>query len=290
MWLLALSCTLALSVGLGASPWAGGAEYRLKDGCFGAVRIHVIANDESLIELAQAYDLGYNEIVAANPGDDPVVPESGTSILVPTRWLIPDIPRRQGIVINIPEMRLFYFPPGRPKRVVTYPVGIGDEGWDTPTGTYKIIEKQENPAWYVPVSIRKEKPELPAIVPPGPENPLGSHALRLSLSSVLIHGTTRPYGIGRKVSHGCIHLYPEDIPRLYRQVRIGTQVTIVHQPVKVALCAGRVLVEVHGEAQDGLVAEAVRLVILKGLGGRVDWEKLAKAVREMTGVPTDITR
>lgn len=234
--------------------------------------------------------MGYNEITAANPGVDPFDPEEGIRVTIPGQWILPDVPRRRGIVINLAEMRLYDFHARNRDLVETFPVGIGDEGWDTPVGSYRIIEKIVNPAWYVPASIRAQKPELPAIVPPGPDNPLGTHALRLSIGTVLIHGTDRPYGIGRRVSHGCIHLYPEDIIKLFRKVKIGTEVTIIRQQVKAALVDGRVLVEIHGGGSDDAYMEAVELLEKKGLIPKVNMVKLIKSALAASGMPTDVTR
>ncbi len=288
---LALSCFVIISIALCTlCDRCSASEYRLNNGVVGAVAHYRVKPNDSLIEIAPKFDLGFDEIVAANPGVDPFVPKPGTQVTIPTRWLLPDLPRRQGIVINLAEMRLYFFPPGHPEHFVTYPVGIGDEGWETPTGTYRIVEKIINPAWHVPPSIRREKPELLAVVRPGPDNPLGSRALRLSIGSVLIHGTDRPYGIGRKVSHGCIHLYEEDIAQLFRKVHIGTEVTIVRQPVKVAVVNDRVVVEVHGSPGDDLSDVTYKMIAGKRLLDRVDGKILAEAVRERSGLPTDVSR
>ena len=268
---------------------ASGAEYRAKSDIIGTLGTYLVKTDDSLIELARKFDLGYNAIVAANPGVDPILPEIMTVLDIPSSWIIPDVPQHHGIVINISEMRLYYFPGDHGDRVVTFPIGIGDEGWETPTGTYRIIEKIANPSWHVPESIHKEKPELPPIVPPGPENPLGTHALRLSMGTVLIHGTDRPFGIGRRVSHGCIHLYPEDITQLFGQVGIGTKVTIVRQPVKAAIENNRVLLEVHGDPGEDLYDAANELLVQKGVMDRVDPEKLATVAAEKNGMPQDIS-
>jgi len=266
-----------------------GAEYRQYDGIIGATGSYTVKADDSLIELARKFGLGYNEIVAANPSVDPILPTPGTKIVIPSMRILPDTPLRAGIVINVSEMRLYYFPPGKPGRVITYPVGIGDEGWDTPTGTYRIIEKIVNPTWYVPLSIQRQKPELPAIVPPGPDNPLGTRALRLSLRTILIHGTNRPFGIGRKVSHGCIHLYPEDITKLFRQTKKDTRVTIVRQPVKAAIVGDRLLVELHGDQGENMYKQAYEELLRKGFLDRADPEKLASVASENNGIPEDVS-
>jgi L,D-transpeptidase ErfK/SrfK len=256
----------------------------------GVARSITVKKGDSLIELARSHDLGYNEIIEANPGIDPFVPVEGTLVTIPAAWLLPDVPKRQGIVINLAEMRLYHFYSRKSERVETFPVGIGDEGWDTPTGTFRIVQKIVNPAWHVPKSIQKQRPELPKIVPPGPDNPLGTHALRLSNGKILIHGTGRPFGIGRKVSHGCLHLYPEDIVRLYGEVKLGTRVTIIRQPVKATAVNGRVFVEIHGDEGRKLEQEAINLLVRKHLFARVDVDRLKAALSAKSGKPTDITR
>ncbi|HJV34027.1 L,D-transpeptidase family protein [Geomonas sp.] len=255
----------------------------------GVASVATVGEDDSLIEMAREYDLGYDELVAANPGVDPIIPRPGTLVVIPSSWILPEVPKKEGIVIDISGMRLYYFTPPKSSWVETFPVGIGREGWDTPLGTYSIIEKIVGPAWYVPASIRAEKPELPEIVPPGPENPMGSHALRLSNRVVLIHGTDRPYGIGRRVSHGCIHLYPEDIVTLFWTVKMKTPVTIVRQPVKATLFEGRVLVEVYEDGEVDLEQEATAVLKRKGLWEAVDQEKLKGALAAHTGIPVDVT-
>ena len=246
--------------------------------------------NESLWEIARRFDIGINEITDANQGVDPIIPEPGSIVRIPTKWILPDVPVHSGIVINVPEFRLFFFPPNNPGMVMTFPIGVGDEGKDTPLGTYKVIEKIVNPAWYVPESIRKEKPDLPRVVPPGPDNPMGSHALRLSLRSVLIHATDKPWGIGTRSSHGCLRLYPEDIVQLFRLVRKGTKVTIVNQPVKAAIQGEKVYVEVHRYEDADYMTKVVRLLIDKDLLERVDFIKLNRTLKDMPGMPEDITR
>lgn len=261
----------------------------------GEVRTYTVKNDESLIEIARGFDLGYNHIVDANPGIDPFVPGNGKVISIPAAWIMPDIPPLfKGIVVNLPEMRLYsiYSKNGEP-RVKTFPIGIGRESNPTPEGKLTVIEKIENPVWHVPESIKKEKPYLPDEVLPGPDNPLGSHALRLSRSNYLIHGTNKPWGIGRKYSHGCIRLYPEDIPELFELVQTGTPVIIVNQPVKIGLKGGEVYMEVHkGRTAKTLdyLKYAFMLLRKKDLLKTISTDKVYKAVSEKTGAPVNISR
>ena len=257
---------------------------------FGAVCHRTVQAGDSLIEMARQYDLGFNEIEAANPGLDAFVPRTGVVVTVPTAWVVPRAAAPGRVVVNLSEMRLFQFP-RTAGPITTFPVGIGTEGWNTPTGRFKVIQKQVNPSWYPPASIRREDPDLPAVVPPGPDNPLGTHALRLSAGSILIHGTDRPFGVGRKASHGCLRLYPEDIPVLFAQVPVGTEVRIVREPVKLGVREGRVFLEVHEDpdAKLDLTREARSLVGKRKLEHRVDPAKVAQAVRERRGFPVDVT-
>ncbi|HSW63842.1 MAG TPA: L,D-transpeptidase family protein [Dissulfurispiraceae bacterium] len=255
---------------------------------------YVAGKNDSLIELARQNHLGYNEITLANPALDPFVPGEGAAIRIPAAWVLPDSPY-DGIVINLSEMRLYFFHPVKKVdqfKVSTFPIGIGDEGLDTPVGSFKIVERMANPAWYPPKSIREERPELPAVVPPGPDNPLGTHALRLSLRTYLLHGTNRPYAIGRRATHGCIRLYPEEVPKLYEMVPVGTKVTIVKQPIKVGVRNKRVFVEIHEDPDvkiSSYFEETTSLLKKMGLMKNVSTEKLYKAVRKKDGMPTDIS-
>ncbi len=255
----------------------------------GMVRYHKVRNNESLIEIARMFDLGFNEISGANPEADPFLPPDGMRAEIPTEWVLPDVKARQGIIINISEMRLYYFPFRDSEFVYTFPIGIGDEGKETPVGRYRIIQKINQPYWHVPKSIKAEKPELPDVVPPGPENPLGSYAMRLSAPGILIHGTNRPWGIGRRVSHGCIHLYPEDIPWLFDHVKKGTRVTIVKQPVKVGTRGNRIYLEVHDVGKFDYLHEALSILGNKNLIDRIDGARLNRVISEKDGVPTVIS-
>lgn len=202
----------------------------------GALQVVTANEEDTLSDIARRFNLGYEEIVSANPGVDPWLPGAGTEIVIPTQFVLPDAPRT-GIVINLAAMRLFYFPKakaGELQQVITHPLGIGRVGWKTPEGTTRIASKQENPAWIPTPSIRKEHAEngnpLPAVVPPGPDNPMGTHVLRLAWTYYAIHGTDKPPSIGLRGSHGCLRMYPEDIVRIYHDVPVGTPVRVVNQP------------------------------------------------------------
>jgi L,D-transpeptidase ErfK/SrfK len=208
---------------------------------------------DTLLDLARKYSLGYDEIIRANPGVDMWLPGEGTQISLPERRILPPGPHK-GVVVNLPEHRLYYFPPGKPngKRVViTYPVSIGKLGRNTPLGETHVIDKVKNPSWYPPASIRKEHAEagdpLPAVVGPGPDNPLGDYKIRLGFGdgTYEIHGTNNPTAVGLAITHGCIRMYPEDVASLFPQLPVGTKVRLINVPVKVAWIDGELLLEAH---------------------------------------------
>jgi L,D-transpeptidase ErfK/SrfK len=255
----------------------------------GELAVHVVAPGESLVELALQYDVGFNAISAANPHLDPWIPPAGSVALIPTAWILPRHAAPGTVLVNLSEMRLFYLrAPGEPP--VTFPIGVAMDAWTTPLGSHRVIEKSVEPTWYPTRAILQDDPTLPAVVPPGPDNPLGSHALRLSHRTILIHGTNRPFGVGRKVSHGCIRMYPDDIRRLFRMVDVGTPVSIVREPVKVAVQGSRIWVEVHHDeaaAADPL-QEAVRLLSESRVLRDVDSRKLVAAARARRGIPVRV--
>lgn len=256
----------------------------------GHTQQHTVGKGESLVEIARRYDVGYNSIVDANLGVDAFVPKPGTVITIPTAWILPRVHNDPDIVVNLPEYRLYFFPMGKRGTIFTFPLGIGDDGVETPLGAYTVSEKITSPSWHVPDSIRRHAVGLPSVVPPGPENPLGSHALRLSRGNILIHGTNRPWGIGRRSSHGCLRLYPEDIVTLFGLVHTGMSVVVVNQPFKVGLRDGRVLIEVHRFADnDPTVGQALKRLYDEGLLGKIDFSKLVRAILEKTGVPEEVS-
>ena len=269
----------------------------------GVVQVAIAREEDTLADIARRYDLGYDEIVAANPDVDPWLPGEGTPVALPTQFILPASPR-EGLVLNLASLRLFYYPQPEPDQqpvVITHPVGIGREGWRTPQGTWKISQKIEKPSWTVPASVRKEHAQmgdpLPPVVAAGPENPLGEYAMRLSLPSYLIHGTNKPWGVGMRVSHGCIRLYPEDIARLFPEVPLGTPVRIINEPYLVGWRNGLLFLEAHPplaeEAQrwQGSL-ESMEQAVERVAADRpfaVDWEKARAAAREARGMPVPIS-
>ena len=274
----------------------------------GEPQIVFTSAEDTLSDLAREYGLGYDELVDANPGVDPWLPGEGTPVLLPTQYVLPDTPRR-GIVLNIASKRLFYYPPrddagpgdGR-LAVMTFPIGIGRVGWETPLGDATVVSRARDPHWYVPASVRREHAELgdplPAIVPPGPDNPLGRFVLQLDMPGYLIHGTNQPYGVGMRVSHGCVRLYPENIELLYSLVDIGVHVMIVNQPYLLGELDGELYFEGHRPLEDdALPADAQLDRALAGIDesrpgvdAAVIRSQASSIVAEASGVPLRLQR
>lgn len=269
----------------------------------GLVQVVVARHEDTLPDFARRYGLGHDEIVAANPGIDPWLPGKGTRVVLPTQFVLP-AGKREGLVVNLASLRLFYFPKrqeGEPQTVITHPIGIGREGWRTPLGQMRITEKIENPTWTPPASVRREHAKqgdrLPAVVKAGPDNPLGAYAMRLSRPSYLLHGTNKPYGVGMRVSHGCVRLYPEDIARLFPDIPVGTKVRIVSQPYLAGWKDGELFLEAH----QPLSEEAKRWKgslkpMEKVLAARtaddstlVDWQKAEEVARDARGIPVPVS-
>jgi L,D-transpeptidase ErfK/SrfK len=268
----------------------------------GEVKVTTARHEDTLLDIARRYDLGYEEMIAANPGVDPWLPGEGTRVVLPTQFVLPG-GAREGLVLNLASMRLFYFPepaPGEPAEVITHPIGIGREGWLTPQGTMHIIQKKEKPAWTVPESVRAEHAEqgkpLPKIVPSGPDNPLGEFAMRLSNPSYLIHGTNQPYGVGLRVSHGCVRLYPEDIARLFPAVPMGTQVRIINEPYVAGWRDGQLYLEAHqplaedAERWNGSLKPMEQAVTAKAadVPAEVNWDRAREVARAARGLPLPV--
>ncbi len=251
--------------------------------------------EDTFSDIARMYDVGYREMIAANPSVDAWLPGNGKEVIIPSRFILPPGPR-EGIVINLAELRLYYYPEGE-NRVITYPLGIGREGWSTPEGEAKIVRKKEFPTWTPPESIRQEALEngevLPAKVEAGPDNPLGDYAMYLSIPGYLMHGTNKPYGVGMRVSHGCMRLYPEDIANLFPQVQVGTKVRIINQPFKAGWLGGKLYVEAHPplveqKQQGSINFTPLSQAIVGALGNRnirIDWERAKTIALEHSGIP-----
>lgn len=257
---------------------------------------------DTFVALAQQYDVGFRELRIANPDVDPWLPGDGTALTIPTAYILPNVPRK-GIVINLPEMRIYYYPPAGSEyagKVFTYPIGIGREGWSTPIVQTHIMQKIPHPSWTPPASIKKEHAEngdpLPDVVPAGPDNPLGQYALRLGLPSYLIHGTNKPAGIGMRVSHGCIRLFADDIAALFSMASVGTPVNIVNEPYKVGWQGDTLMLEVHPQDPSGGAATLSYTGWVKALIAAtreqpkvpVDWDRAEAIVNSSSGVPGEI--
>ncbi len=262
----------------------------------------IASYEDTLLDIARQYDLGQNQILLANPDVDRWLPGAGTRVRIPNSYILPDAPR-DGLILNLPEFRLYYFPKpakGKPGVVITHPISIGRQDWETPLGKTRIQSKKRNPVWIPPASIKKEHAEkgdpLPDIVPAGPDNPLGLYAMRLAIPGYLIHGTNKPYGVGMQVSHGCVRMYPEDIEKLFPIITVGTPVYIVNQPIKVGWLKDTLYIEVHPPLQDKLEDYQAKLthaldLIEKandGLLPVVHGGALKKALQQANGIPVAI--
>ena len=262
---------------------------RKADTVIGLLGEHIVQEKETLLDIARNYDLGFNEMESLYPHIDPWIPPTGTRIMIPSQWILPQT-QRSGIVINIAEMRLYYFLKTI-RMVRTYPVGIGDEGWYSPEGDFHITEKRKYPVWYIPESLQ-EKYQM-KVMPPGPDNPLGDYWLGLSIPGYGIHGTNFPWAIGRLVTHGCIRLYPEDMEKLFLIVPVKTPVEFIYEPVKVGWKRGRVFVEVHPDVYHKISdfnEYGLHKIRSMGLMERVKTDLLLKILQEKQGIPVDVTR
>jgi L,D-transpeptidase ErfK/SrfK len=285
------------------SPSSFAAEFPLAPGqvAVGATETYVTKSGETMLDLTQKFDDGYVDFMAANPGVDPWSPGIGRPITVPDRFILPDAPRT-GIVVNLAERRIYYFPPGG-KTVETYPAGVGVQAGTTPLGVTHVVRKEDGPVWIPPPSIRAERPDLPLAIYPGPDDPLGAYALRLGWDNYLIHGTNKPDSVGRNVSHGCLHVYPDDIDRLFHEVPVGTQVRVISQPVKAGWIDGQLYVEIHPDKdqadeidfnQPMTPKEPPELMqqVAAAAGDRadlVDWDAVREAGIAAKGIPKQVT-
>src|ERR1700761_6070008 len=274
----------------------------------GYVQRTTVGKDDTLPDIARRFDVGYEEILAANPGVDPWLPGVGREVIVPTAFILPTAPH-EGVVVNVAEMRIFYYPPhkkGEPETVYTHPIGIGKVGWKTPEGTTKIISRQKDPVWVVPKSVRAEHLEdgekLPAVVPAGPDNPLGAYAFHLGWPSYLIHGTNKPYGVGMRSSHGCMRLYPEDIAVFFDLIPIGTKVTVVNQPYLFGWRDGTLYLQAYAVMEDDsrnwskdrkkLLAKMLTPKLRQSIAAHdaeIDWQRVAELAHAPRALAVPVT-
>jgi L,D-transpeptidase ErfK/SrfK len=257
---------------------------------------HAFVEGETAYEAVRHAGLGINQVAEAFPDLDFLAPPAGQTLELPTWWVLPESDDR-GLVVNIPEMRIYYFPLAEPGTVMTFPVGLGRDDWRTPIERFRVIEKKVDPPWVIPESIRaehiRERNDPRTMIPGGdPENPLGHYRLRLNLPLYGIHGTNIPWGIGMQVTHGCIRLYPEDIQQLFSMVAVSTPGQFLYQPVKIGVRGGVIYAEVHPDIYAtgmNYVQEAMRLLTVRGWSSRVDWDLLTKALEEKRAVPVRIS-
>ncbi|HXZ67853.1 MAG TPA: L,D-transpeptidase family protein [Alphaproteobacteria bacterium] len=266
----------------------------------GKLQSYAIKKGDTLLDVARAFHLGYTELVAANPGFDPWQPGTGRLIVLPTLHILPD-GERAGIVINLATQRLFYFLGG--SKVATYPIGSGEIARSTPLGATQVIRASDHPTWTPPPSIRAEHPELPDVVPPGPDNPMGDYALYLGWPRYAIHGTDKPFSIGRNLTHGCIRLYPEDIGQLFHDAPVGTRVRVIKDDLQVADIDGQLVLAMFptmtqaDDLDNGLIRKPVRTPNLharvKAEAGKkaklIVWGIVDAVAAERSGIPTMIS-
>ncbi len=261
--------------------------------------------DDTLIHIARANNLGFIDMRSANPKLDPWIPGEGARVILPSMKLLPTEAPQKGVVINLPEMRLYYYPKEN-AAPLTYSIGIGREGLSTPIGTTTVARKKVGPIWTPTDRMRKEDPTLPPVVYPGPDNPMGSHAMYLGWPQYAIHGTNKPYGIGRRLSSGCIRMYPEGIVELFSRVPAGTQVTVIDQPVKVAWIGNNLYLEAHPTQKDALAIERdggmpsydmsdkdmqdIMQTAGAGMDDSLNWSTIRQAIKERRGYPVLIGR
>ena len=268
---------------------------------FGREERVVTSFEDTLYEIARRYSLGSEEVVRVNPGIDPWLPGAGKDIVIPGQRVLPP-GQREGIVVNLPEHRLYFYPKpvaGKPRVVYTYPISIGKMDWHTPLGKTKIVDKRKNPTWTPPESVRREhiangEPPLPAVVGPGPDNPLGAFAMRLGLAGAyLIHGTNNPIAVGMAVTHGCIRMYPEDIEELFPMVAVGTPVYLINEPVKIAWVDGQLLLEAHPPVDAQGQTTEPDLTVFEGLLEQalgdsvvaIHWDRARAELSQALGMP-----
>jgi len=255
----------------------------------GSIQHHRLNRGEDLLEVARRYGLGYSEIGGLYRQWDPFLPPVGADMVIPTMWILPN-KLNAPLVVNTGEMRLYYLVNNN-TQVYTFPIGMGVLDFKTPSGTFRVVEKKVNPAWHIPKSLQK-KYEM-AVMPPGPDNPLGEYKLTLSWGDYGIHGTHMPWGVGRMVSHGCTRMYPEDVKKLFPLVPVGTKVEYIYEPAKVGFRQGRIFLSVHEDFYfkiRSMLLHVLSLIENRGLTDQVDMRKVLQAVEEQNGMAVEVSR
>ncbi len=296
---LAVVCATAMILSLGATP--SGASVPQTTGMVGSLSIHYVRPGDTMLDIAMRYRIGYVELRAANPDVDPWLPIEDTVLLLPEQHILPK-DAGPGLLVNLGDLRLYFFPPdgGAPQ---SWPISTGREAYETPLGLQTVTEKTVNPTWVPTANHRSEDPTVPAYVPPGPDNPLGNRRIRVGWNGYAIHGTNKPEGIGRRVSRGCVRMYPTDVEEVFELVRVGMPVTITNQPVKLGWRDDNLYMEVHPFGDQADQVEYGDEVLPQPIGnvddlvfdaagvdiGRVNWDTVRAAVAERRGVPIRIT-
>ncbi len=274
-------------------------EYKLPNDnsrLLGALEYHPVTKGDYFQKIAEKYNVGFLALMAANPNIDPFLPEIGKSLVIPNEMLLP-FGKREGIIINLPELRLYYFPPNG-NSVHVFPVGIGRQGLATPNTVSYISEKRANPVWrptkemkarYLAQHGRLLADEVPA----GPNNPFGKFALRLGTSVFLLHGSNQRFGIGMRASSGCIRLYDEDIKWLFEHVKVGTPVRIVEQNIKLSYELNKKLIEIHSPltTDSGDSKIVISDAVQRFVGDKTEnLQLLAEQVATPKGLVTELVR
>jgi L,D-transpeptidase ErfK/SrfK len=295
-----VTIVVAVIMSLAGSAWAGG-PYSIRppasqtgidpqaNTVIGSPQHHVLKKGENLLDVSWKYDLGWTEIGAMYRDWDPFLPPAGENLLIPTMWIVPTGYSAQ-IVVNTGQMRLYYFV-NNGTQVYTYPIGMGVLDFKTPTGKFTVNQKKENPDWHIPKQLQA-KYQM-AVMPAGPDNPMGAYKLGLSWGDYGIHGCNIPWAVGRLVSHGCTRLYPDDIKKLYSMVPMGTKVEYIYEPALIGFRQGHVYLSVHTDVYSkfpSLLGHVLNLLGQRGLSDQVNLVKVMQVVEERTGMPKDVTK
>ena len=265
----------------------------------GLMSVATVSEGETLSDIARMYNVGYTEVRIANTAIDPWLPREGEEVIIPDMHVLP-YATRNDIVINVPEMRMYYYDDQTTSEVRSFPISVGRQDWTTPHGEMLVTGKLEAPSWYPPASILKEHEEmgepLPRVVPAGPDNPLGGYALLLSKKGYLIHGTNKPYGIGMRVTHGCVRMYPKHVEWLFAEIETGAAVRVVNQPLKVGRINDVIFLEAHPSLNEDRTSLSRRYinavsVIRRNFGDatlKLSYHLIQQILMEQTGMPVEI--